>query len=522
MSRLYDTVEPAVIDDDMLMKAVEDQGPKEEAGKIAKEEGINFHDVTALRLDFKNILKIDNLWTFTNIVKLQLDNNIVEKIEGLETLTCLVWLDLSFNNIEVIEGLHTLTNLEDLTLYNNRIQKIENMDALTKLHIFSIGNNSIKELDNVSYLRRFKQLQTLNLTGNPISEQADCKLYVIAHLPYLEYLDYRLIDETSKQAAFTKYDIAIQEMQHDEKIAARKAEEAAKLKAEEELNRLAFVESLNGPQLFESMYADDVEGQKLSKMPGVPEMLQIYRDRFMVICVQLFEYALGKHEERIVEVDTFYDSINEAKEDNREMGIAKINNFIEYKAELWNLLNTTTDSKLQEEKVSEYNEKASELWDALMGIEMQLVDQLEESIKDFERNLSDMVAAFIEYVQGQFTQCRDYETQHHEKLLELAIMNLEKAVKNELEEELPEDLRDLFVDKDTLINAVSSSHDVHLLKIDNREDTIITQVNSWMKNLLNKIHDEEEVERNRNRVTEICNLVDHLREEVDTLDWPNY
>ena len=27
--------------------------------------------------------------------------------------------------------------------------------------------------------------------------------------------------------------------------------------------------------------------------------------------------------------------------------------------------------------MSEYNEKASELWDALMGIEMQLVDQLE-------------------------------------------------------------------------------------------------------------------------------------------------
>ena len=54
MSRLYDTVEPAVIDDDVLTKAVEDQGPKEEAGKIAKEEGIDFHDVVSLRLDFKS------------------------------------------------------------------------------------------------------------------------------------------------------------------------------------------------------------------------------------------------------------------------------------------------------------------------------------------------------------------------------------------------------------------------------------------------------------------------------------
>lgn len=52
MSRLYDTVEPAVIDEEMLKKAVEEQGPKEEAGKIAKQEGIDFGDVLSLRLDF--------------------------------------------------------------------------------------------------------------------------------------------------------------------------------------------------------------------------------------------------------------------------------------------------------------------------------------------------------------------------------------------------------------------------------------------------------------------------------------
>ena len=54
MSRLYDTVEPSVIDEDMLQKAVEEQGPKEEAGKIAKREGIDFGDVKALRLEFKS------------------------------------------------------------------------------------------------------------------------------------------------------------------------------------------------------------------------------------------------------------------------------------------------------------------------------------------------------------------------------------------------------------------------------------------------------------------------------------
>lgn len=54
MSRLYDTVEPSVIDEDMLQKAVEEQGPKDEAGRIAKQEGIDFGDVKSLRLDFKS------------------------------------------------------------------------------------------------------------------------------------------------------------------------------------------------------------------------------------------------------------------------------------------------------------------------------------------------------------------------------------------------------------------------------------------------------------------------------------
>lgn len=57
MSRLYDTVEPSVIDDKMLKKCIEEQGPKEEAGNVAKKEGINYEDVLSLRLDFQSNLK---------------------------------------------------------------------------------------------------------------------------------------------------------------------------------------------------------------------------------------------------------------------------------------------------------------------------------------------------------------------------------------------------------------------------------------------------------------------------------
>ena len=58
MSRLYDTVEPSVIDDVMLKTAIEEQGPKEEAGNIARKDGISYDEVREIRLDFKSRLII--------------------------------------------------------------------------------------------------------------------------------------------------------------------------------------------------------------------------------------------------------------------------------------------------------------------------------------------------------------------------------------------------------------------------------------------------------------------------------
>ena len=59
MSRLYDTVEPSVIDDSMLRRCIEEQAIEEkgnEAGGIAKNDGVFYHEVVSIRLDFKSKL----------------------------------------------------------------------------------------------------------------------------------------------------------------------------------------------------------------------------------------------------------------------------------------------------------------------------------------------------------------------------------------------------------------------------------------------------------------------------------
>ncbi|XP_028632403.1 dynein regulatory complex subunit 3 [Grammomys surdaster] len=517
MSRPYDSMEPKVMDDNMLKAAVGEQGPQEEAGQLAKQEGILFKDVLSLQLDFQNILRIDNLWQFENLQKLQLNNNIIERIEGLENLTHLVWLDLSFNNIEAIEGLDTLVNLEDLSLSNNRITKMDSLDALVKLQVLSLGNNQISNMMNIIYLRRFPCLRTLSLSGNPISEAEEYKMFIYAYLPDLVYLDFRRIDEQAREMAKMKHQYSIDELKHREAQMQLKLEEEQAKQEKLAEHKMAFVEHLNGPFLFDSMYSEDIEGNKLSHLPGVGELLEAYKDKFVIICLNIFEYGLNQQEKRKLELDTFNECIQEAIQENQDQGKLKVAKFEEKHLLNLNAIREENDLPNIEKKLTECTESITELFNTLMILEMQLVEQLEETINVFERNITDLVGLFIENVQSLIAQCRDLENHHHEKLLEIAINTLEKILKGEMDEDLPDDVRALFVDKDTIVNAVGASHDIHLLKIDNREDELVTGINSWCAHLVDKIH-KDEIMRNRKRVKEINQFVDHMQSELDNLE----
>mgnify|MGYP007031390835 CR=1 FL=1 len=83
MARLYDAIEPEVVSMDMLQRAVDSLRADGENQLIPKEEKLDYTEVFVLRLDFRNISRMENLWCFTNII---------ECIEGLDTLTKLTWL----------------------------------------------------------------------------------------------------------------------------------------------------------------------------------------------------------------------------------------------------------------------------------------------------------------------------------------------------------------------------------------------------------------------------------------------
>lgn len=47
---------------------------------------------------------------------------------------------------------------------------------MANLNVLSLGNNLIKDLTNIMYLRKFKSLRLINLSGNPIAQEVDYKV----------------------------------------------------------------------------------------------------------------------------------------------------------------------------------------------------------------------------------------------------------------------------------------------------------------------------------------------------------
>ncbi|XP_010164028.1 dynein regulatory complex subunit 3 [Antrostomus carolinensis] len=518
MSELYNSIEPNIIDDEMVQKAVEEQW-SEDISKLTKSEGINFKDVMELQLSFRNILQIDNLWQFENLTKLQLDNNIIEKIEALESLVHLVWLDLSFNNIEVIEGLDTLVKLQDLSLYNNRISKIEHMNTLQELQIFSIGKNNLTALEDVIYLRRFKNLRTLNLMGNPLCDDEEYTLFVSAHLPHLVYLDFKLVSDTMREDAVLKYQELTEPLEREEaRVLAQLEEEQAKQK-ELEYHKAAFVEYLNGSFLFDSLYEEDTEAAKLAYLPGVGDLLQAYRKEFVSVCENLFNYGLKEYEKREAEVSDFYKCLHEALTADQQGGRKMILDFENQNKRRLDEIHNASSYDIAESKRAEYKEDILQLSKVLMTSEMLIADQLEELIKDFKGNIAVTASTFIENVKEIMTQCRDLENRHHEKLLEISITMLEKSVKNELDEDLPADVQMLLVDKNTIVNAVNMSHSIRLRKIDKQESNILSNTYRWEASVTEKAF-QNEIDRNRDRVKEIIQYINNLQEELDNIKIP--
>ena len=128
-----------------------------------------------------------------------------------------------------------------------------------------------------------------------------------------------------------------------------------------------------------------------------------------------------------------------------------------------------------------------------------------------------MVSNFTEFMRSNFSQIRDLQAYFNESIITLCVSAVERLMKGELEDELPDETRELLTDKDTILNACQTSDEYHRTKIDQREDEMFSRISNWLTTMMDNIHEEEEYQRNRKRIIEISRLIDHLRSDIEDM-----
>ncbi|XP_063759825.1 dynein regulatory complex subunit 3 isoform X2 [Eleginops maclovinus] len=495
---LKDAESLCLIHEDLLNQAILEQNPKDEVGGNFNEEGIHFDEILKLGLEYRN---------------------------------------LSFNCIEKIEGLESLRKLELLNLSSNKISVLENMDTLEGLTHFSIANNLLGQLDIVLYLRKFKNMFNINLLGNPCSKEGDYTFFIAAFFPDLKSLDYTLLDEKTKEEASVKYHDVLEEMKCND-LQKQQAEKAKQCKeAEVQLHTDAFVEFLNDSKLFKSMFNDDQEADKLHCVPEIARLLRTYPfiqegviiilcnhrkkaleflnhtltfEKEMVdLCMQLFETGLAEHKRREKEVNSFFIGQNETVTEYQQKALQILTNFEQQHKERTVEMQKLSEGHLLKVKINQCNDEINQLCKGLMALEFQMVSQLEDITNKLDINISEMVGYFTECVQGTLAQCRDLEDDYNGKVRVTALALLDDASKDNLDEFLPDPVKILFTCKETVMDALATGHDNHLMKINDQETEMVSRANAWKVALIKGIQDKD-LKQNRTRIKDIHRYMDHL------------
>jgi hypothetical protein len=143
----------------------------------------------------------------------------------------------------------------------------------------------------------------------------------------------------------------------------------------------------------------------------------------------------------------------------------------------------------------------------LMEIELHQCEEEEQLLSEFERNYLELMTENTEAVSGHFTGFRDCQKAFNESILSMTQQELERfAAGDGGDEALTEEQREVLKEKEPLLAAIQASHDMHLSKIDAKEDAM-TQQQTRAFNKMIAGDKETAAQRNRSRISEIAALV---------------
>lgn len=332
-------------------------------------------------------------------------------------------------------------------------------------------------------------------------------LHLLATIPHAlchRYLDYRLIEVADHKAAREQF---IEEISLIEEARDREREELKKKKVVEERSREQAACYLDGVEsLLGDMFKEDADNGKLVHLPFWDEKREETAQKLNPDTEVFIQKILEAHQNKIKERARFSAALGKSQRMCQETAISIISTFSKAKKKLWATVQAMETAEALAELDGLINANIS-MQNDLMEIELHQCEEEEQLLSEFERNYLELMNENTELVSAHFTSFRDCQKAFNESILSMTQQELERfAAGDGGDEALTEEQREVLKEKEPLLAAIQASHDMHLSKIDAKEDGM-TQQQTRAFNKMIASDKETAAQRNRSRISEIAALV---------------
>jgi hypothetical protein len=258
--------------------------------------------------------------------------------------------------------------------------------------------------------------------------------------------------------------------------------------------------------LLGDLFKEDAENGKLIHLPFWDEKREETAQKLNPDTEVFIQKILEAHTNKIKERARYAQALKKSQTMCQETSISIISSFSKAKKKLWATVQTleTADALAALDNLIAAN---LAMQNDLMEMELHQCEEEEQLLSEFEKSYLELMNETTELVSGHFTSFRDCQKAFNDSILSLTQQELERfASEGGGDEALTEEQREVLKDKEPLMAAIQASHDVHISKIDAKEDSM-TQQQTRTFNKMIAADKETAAVRNRSRISEIAALV---------------
>ena len=343
---------------------------------------------------------------------------------------------------------------------------------------------------------------------------------VLAYLKHLKYLDYELVSAAAVKSAREEKHEELQELyerEHALDLAEEAAATALQKRAVAEEANLVGVETL-----FVDMFREDLEIVKLSPLPGFTEIVDVYREQFTeltrVFVMRIMDrFAVKQHELR-----QFNAAMATLKSSSERESVVLIDAFSKAKKRCFRALED--DAARGHASLSELDALRAQLdetSDSLMELEVTQQESVRLLIDDLYQGCKEQQTECVKQIADYCSKLIDLEKNYFESAQNVTTKLAEKHMQGKLMQAYEDagvntDWKFILEDREQLMTAVNGSHEKHEELMNKLEGRLSDNENSFADRMLAKYRDLEYA-RNRQRVSEIFNLVDRHKADMEAL-----